>query len=240
MDDSMFAKSMLGYNRRQVDSFLMDMSQNFNRKEAMLKDRVRQLEASLTEQQKETEGHDEELTRREEVIAQRDSELARREDDLAQRERELTQCKEELAQCEQELAQCKQLLAQREQELAQRDQEISRLQESGETKNKQEQDDLLLHASIGQRIADADRHAEEIIAGAQKQAEEILAEARVRAEEELSHTLEDIKGRCAVIGQAADLFSEHMGGITEELRKTEELLYAATEESKRKLTEQMQ
>ncbi len=212
MNDSMFAKSMFGYNRKQVDSFLMDMSQSFARKEAMMKDRVQQLEASLTEQQKETEGHGEKLTRR---------------------ESEMTQCEEKLAQCEQELAQCRELLALREQEIA-------RLRESSEMKSRQEQENLLLHAAIGQRIADADRHAEEIVADAQRQAEKILADARVRAEEDLNSALEDIKGRCAVIGQAADLFSEHMGGITEELRKTEDLLYAAVEESKRKLTERMQ
>lgn len=244
MDESMFAKSMLGYNRRQVDSFLLDMTQSFSRKEAMMKDRVRQLEASLTEQKKETEGHDDEITRREEVIAQRDSELARREDELAARERDLTQCKAELAECELELARYKELLAQR-------DQEIARLQSSHEAENRQEQSDLQLHATIGQRIASADKHAEEIISNAQKHAEEItanaqkhsetiLADARRRAEMDLNQIITEVRGRCAVIGQAADLFSEHMGDITEELRKTEALLYAATEDSKRKLTEQLQ
>ncbi len=47
MAEAMFAKAGRGYNREQVDAFLVELSASFAEKEAALNDRIRELTAAL-------------------------------------------------------------------------------------------------------------------------------------------------------------------------------------------------
>ena len=49
MAEAMFAKAGRGYNREQVDAFLVEMNRNFAETEAMLNSRIRELTAELAE-----------------------------------------------------------------------------------------------------------------------------------------------------------------------------------------------
>jgi cell division septum initiation protein DivIVA len=49
MAEAMFAKAGKGYNREQVDAFLLELNRNFAEKEKELDARIRQLSAALTE-----------------------------------------------------------------------------------------------------------------------------------------------------------------------------------------------
>lgn len=49
MAEAMFAKAGKGYNREQVDAFLLELNRDFAEKEQVLDARIRQLTAALTE-----------------------------------------------------------------------------------------------------------------------------------------------------------------------------------------------
>lgn len=49
MAEAMFAKAGRGYNREQVDAFLVELNATFAEKEAALNDRIRELTAALAE-----------------------------------------------------------------------------------------------------------------------------------------------------------------------------------------------
>lgn len=49
MAEAMFAKAGRGYDRAQVDAFLVEMNQSFAEKESALNDRIRELSAALAE-----------------------------------------------------------------------------------------------------------------------------------------------------------------------------------------------
>ncbi len=51
MAEAIFAKAGRGYDREQVDAFLLELNRSFSEKEAELKEQIRQLTASLTETQ---------------------------------------------------------------------------------------------------------------------------------------------------------------------------------------------
>ena len=51
MAEAMFAKAGRGYNREQVDAFLVELNASFAEKEASLNDRIRELTAALAETQ---------------------------------------------------------------------------------------------------------------------------------------------------------------------------------------------
>ncbi len=49
MAEAMFAKAGRGYNREQVDAFLVELNESFSEKETALNDRIRELTAALAE-----------------------------------------------------------------------------------------------------------------------------------------------------------------------------------------------
>ena len=49
MAEAMFAKAGRGYNREQVDAFLVELNRNFAETEAVLNGRIRELSAELAE-----------------------------------------------------------------------------------------------------------------------------------------------------------------------------------------------
>lgn len=49
MAEALFSKSARGYNREQVDAFLLELNRNFEEKEKELDDRIRELSAALAD-----------------------------------------------------------------------------------------------------------------------------------------------------------------------------------------------
>lgn len=193
MAEAMFAKAGRGYDRAQVDAFLLELNRTHAEKEAAWEDKQRELEAALAEAQDALKKSEGSRTEQEEALRAA----------LEAKERE----------CE------------------------------------------AMQASIGQRMLAADARAEEIVAEAERQAaelmekeqrraEEIVAEAereaaelqaseRSRVEQETAQMLEEVRAKCAVIGQAADMFAKRIGDISVDLHGTERALNDAMEEARR-------
>lgn len=172
MADAVFAKAGRGYDRAQVDAFLLELNRTHAEKEAKWEEKQRELEAALAETKE----------------ALRESEARR----TKQEESFRTALEEKARECE------------------------------------------TLQASIGHRMLTADARAEEIIADANRCAEELVAKERRRAELETAKIIAETREHCAAIGQAADEFSERVGGLSAELRRTETALNDAMEEFRRK------
>lgn len=178
MAETMFAKAGRGYDRAQVDAFLLEMNRTCAEKETAWEDKRRELETALTEAQEA---------------------LKTKEAEFAAREQELTEA------------------------LAAKERECETLQ-----------------ASIGQRMLAADARAEEILAQAQREAAELVEKERRKAEQETARAVAEVRARCAVLGQAADLFTKRIGALSADLRKTETAIGDATEDLRRKTLGNMQ
>ena len=172
MAEAMFAKAGRGYDRGQVDAFLLELNRTHAEKEAAWEDQKRELETALAEAK-------EALKKSEEHCAEQEESLRAA---LEAKERE----------CE------------------------------------------TLQASIGQRMLSADARAEEILADAERQAAELLAKAHRRAEAETARVVAETRAKCAVIGQAAEMFTKRIGNASAELRRTEAAINDAMEDLRRK------
>lgn len=172
MAEAMFAKAGRGYDRGQVDAFLLELNRTHAEKEAAWEDQKRELETALAEAK-------EALRKSEERCAEQEKTLR---DALEAKERE----------CE------------------------------------------TLQASIGQRMLSADARAEEILANAERRADDLQEKARRRAEAETARIIAETRAKCAVIGQAADVFAKRIGTISADLRRTENAINDAAEDLRRK------
>lgn len=172
MAEAMFAKAGRGYDRGQVDAFLLEMNRAHAEKEAAWEDKKRELEAALAEAK--------------EALKANEARCAEQEKTL----RDALKAKEQ--ECE------------------------------------------TLQASIGQRMLAADARAEEILADAERKAEKVQGEARQRAEEETARIIAETRVKCAIIGQAAEVFTKRIGNASAELRRTENAINEAMEDLRRK------
>ncbi len=172
MAEAMFAKAGRGYDRDQVDAFLLEMNRTCAEKETAWEDKLRELETALAETQEA---------------------LHTKEVEFEARERELREA------------------------LEAKEREFETLQ-----------------ASIGQRMLTADARAEAILADAQRKAAALVATERRKAEQETARAVAEVRARCAVLGQAADLFAKRIGALSADLRKTETAIGDATEDLRRK------
>lgn len=172
MAEAMFAKAGRGYDRGQVDAFLLELNRTHAEKEAAWEDQKRELETALAEAKE----------------ALKKSEERREEQEMSLRN--ALEAKER--ECE------------------------------------------TLQASIGQRMLSADARAEEILADAERKAADLQERARRRAEAESARIVAETRAKCAVIGQAADVFTKRIGSLSADLRRTENAINDAMEDLRRK------
>lgn len=172
MAEAMFAKAGRGYDREQVDAFLLELNRTHAEKEAAWEDQKRELETALAEAKQALKASEERCAEQEKTLRSA----------LEAKERE----------CE------------------------------------------TLQASIGQRMLSADARAEAIQADAERKAAELLEKARQHADQESARIIAEVRAKCAVIGQAADVFAKRIGAVSVELRRTEGAVNDAMEDLRRK------
>lgn len=205
MAEAMFAKVSRGYDRGQVDAFLLELNRTHAEKEAAWESQKRELEAALDEAKAASKKSEEGCGEQEQALR----------DALEEKERECVSLQASIG---------KRMLmadARAEEILADAERKAAEMLADAERQS-------------SEKLADAESRSSEMLADAERQSSEMLAEARRSAEEETARIVAETQAKCAVIGQAADAFAERIGGISTDLRQTENAINDAMEDLRRK------
>lgn len=238
MAETIFARAGRGYDRAQVDAFLLEQNRKTAEKEAAWEAKQKELETALKEAQdalKKSEAH---RTEREEnlrtALEAKERQCEALQASIGQRMIAAdTRAEEIVAGANRE---AEELLANANREAEERLSNAHREAEELLANANREAEELLANANrtAEELVTDANREAEELSANAHREAEELVASERSRAEQETARIIEETGARCASIGQSANLLSERIGGVTAEMHRLECDLLSAMEELRRK------
>lgn len=216
MAEVMFAKVSRGYDRGQVDAFLLELNRTHAEKEAAWESQKRELEAALAEAKAASKKSEEGCGEQEQALR----------DALEEKERECVSLQASIG---------KRMLmadARAEEILADAERKAAEMLADAERQSSEMLADAESRSS--ELLADAESRSSELLADAERQSSEMLAEAHRSAEEETARIVSETQAKCAVIGQAADAFAERIGVISTDLRQTENAINDAMEDLRRK------
>lgn len=216
MAEAMFAKVSRGYDRGQVDAFLLELNRTHAEKEAAWEDQKRELETALQEAKKAHVKSEEGCGEQEQALRQA----------LEEKERECESLQASIGK--------RMLMADARAEaiLADAERQSSEMLADAERRSSEMLADAERQSS--EMLADAERKSAELLADAENKSAEMLAEAHRTAEEETARIVAETQAKCAVIGQAADAFAKRIGGISTDLHQTENAINDAMEDLRRK------
>lgn len=238
MAETIFARAGRGYDRAQVDAFLLEQNRKAAEKEAAWEARQKELETALKETQDALKKSEAGLTDREERLR---AELEAKERQCEGLQASIgqrmiaadTRAEEIVAGANRE---AEELLTNANREAEEILSNANREAEELLANANREAEELLANANrtAEELVANANREAEELSANANREAEELVASQRSHAEQETARIIEETGTRCASIGQSADVLSARINGISAEMHRLECDLRSAMEELRRK------